>query len=799
MKHQLISVTVIILSLVINIQARVQNKDTISDSKKYLLQDLKAIAYFAHQYQIKPKSLNGGGGSYLGYQLPEEFKKSPNGTYYINNLGSFMINLNAVSNDLKDTIMLTMDENGHIFGKGFFGKASPPYEYFNRKRINETVKLLPGLFSHNKNISWINWTKHEASYNWVKINDQEWDNETPDGILSAIFLHDGETAIIGEAHRVVVWNTKTGQIKKNLSMNMNPTMSICCLPSDSLFATATGKVISFWNANSFLQYDTIYESGAISEMDFSNDGKLMYTISDSAGRNLRLWDFRKKQLLKDFRKQFHNVYSANFSNDGHLLLLGVDSEIGGPDIQSYSTLLWDVYGNKIVQRHRNDMQRPTCVRFSPNGKFIASGFEYIESKWGDYNDTTLRVWDVSSGDFIQGFTDFQSSISSITFSPQNDLIASVAKDGSINIRELSNTNQVIELRKDIAAQAPIVFSPDGRQLLSGSPSMKALIWNLKSNSITKILDSKIKLNSNSSISAIVYSYDGRYAYSVDLKGDIIAWDILNGNPLWKLNSSLNGGQRLSISHDNKFIAYGNHKTIKIWQVSNHKLIAELKGHHIPEKYKNQGNDISDYVFSSDNKYLASGSIDGDVRIWDIASWKCLKTLNNPFDSWLGVHSLMFDDKDSIIIAGYSGFIVGWDINRQEILYKLTDDSIKIYMINKLYKLNTSTLLSISSNERRSNCRLWDISSGNIIKRFSLDYYSKNSISLSPDKKYIAFGNYEKPPSLNVLEISSGKLMYQLEADITVITALEWAPDIKNVFSGSIDGSIILWNIPQISN
>ena len=611
-------------------------------------------------------------------------------------------------------------------------------------------------------------------------------------IISAAFSRDGKTLIIGEGRRIVVWDLKDGVIKKVFGYYKNPTTSVCISPNDSIIAASTGKVINFWAAKSFIKLGSLTERDIITEMHFTNDWKTFVTVTGHPSYNYtaRLWDFKTKKLIRDFTNKSFNIYSADLSSSGRYLVLGTGAGIN-------AEIVWDLKKNKIIQQHQyNDELQ--CVRFSPDNRFYAGGCSYRDYPAWMVTDTLVRVRDFQKDSLILGYENFSSSISNILFSPRNDFVLSVSADGYISIQNPYNNKQSFSLKYTKPLTGPIAFSRDGKYLVTGIENSKAAIWDFQNKKIIKILDHNLTPGyPASSVWDADYSPDGSFTASVDnsIPPEIILWNPANGKMLWKITPGTNTGNKLSISRNSKFIAYGNKNKLELWDVKKHKSVKVLTWQKSADKYHFNTN-VSAISFSPDNKYVLEGSIDGYIRAWNINSGKSLGIYHNPVFSRLGVFSAIFDDNSNVIIAGYDHYILGWDVAGNKIIYKLKDDSLKMQGVTNLFKLNSDTLLSINHDEYKSNCRVWDLKSRKIIKRFQIAY-CENAISVSPDKKYIA-SSYcgDKIPSLKIWNISTGKLIHTILTHYIKILAIAWSPDGQQIFTGSTDGTLTMWKVPN---
>ena len=117
-------------------------------------------------------------------------------------------------------------------------------------------------------------------------------------------------------------------------------------------------------------------------------------------------------------------------------------------------------------------------------------------------------------------------------------------------------------------------------------------------------------------SILKFSPDGQYLASLDTTSDsVIVWEIAQGKQCLRLPGIGMSGHSLRTvfcwSPDGRMLAevrdFSN-KVIRIWEVSTGSLRREFKGH--------EGSVLA-LAFSPDSRYLASGSADTTVLIWDL--------------------------------------------------------------------------------------------------------------------------------------------------------------------------------------
>ena len=89
--------------------------------KDAIINDLNSLASHAYQYRIRPESMGGGAGSYIGYQIPERLASNENAIYTCT-VEPSIIKITAIANNnRKNGIKVQLDSDGQLNQWQYFG------------------------------------------------------------------------------------------------------------------------------------------------------------------------------------------------------------------------------------------------------------------------------------------------------------------------------------------------------------------------------------------------------------------------------------------------------------------------------------------------------------------------------------------------------------------------------------------------------------------------------------------------------------------------------------------------------
>jgi WD40 repeat protein len=183
----------------------------------------------------------------------------------------------------------------------------------------------------------------------------------------------------------------------------------------------------------------------------------------------------------------------------------------------------------------------------------------------------------------------------------------------------------------------------------------------------------------------------------------------------------------------------------------------------------------------DNKYIASGDFEGNVKLWSMETKNLYATLKTQ-EGW--VNTIAFSPNNKLIAFGGSDNSVKiWNIKTNELFNNFSGFT---QSINAVYFLNDSLLL-IAANE----LRLYNIITNEILNKFSYNDITILSLDVNPAKTTAAIGL--KDNDIIIIDLNSFSKIKTLVRHQNEVSALAFSPDGKTLTSGSMDSTIIFWD------
>jgi WD40 repeat protein/tetratricopeptide (TPR) repeat protein len=232
---------------------------------------------------------------------------------------------------------------------------------------------------------------------------------------------------------------------------------------------------------------------------------------------------------------------------------------------------------------------------------------------------------------------------------------------------------------------------------------------------------------------------------------------------------------VAFSPDGKFLASGSmDMTVRIWETGSWREVAILRGHK---------SNVGSVTFSPDGKFLASGSLDETVKIWETGSWREVATLRG-HQGW--VLSVSFSPDGKFLASGSGDKTVKvWEVGSWREVATLRGHEYAVTSV--AFSPDGKFLASGSVDE---TVRIWETGSWREVA--TLKSSNVGSVTFSPDGKFLASGSGDK--TVKVWEVGSWREVATLRGHEYAVTSVSFSPDGKFLASGSGDKTVKVWEV-----
>lgn len=263
--------------------------------------------------------------------------------------------------------------------------------------------------------------------------------------------------------------------------------------------------------------------------------------------------------------------------------------------------IWNSHSGELIQRIGNLAERTFDLAFSPNGRWLAaaSGTPGIIGE--------VKLFNATNGQLAQVLATIADAELCLTFSPDGKRLAAGGADNIIRLWNLETARPPLTIEQHADWILALAFSPDGSRLASASRDKSARIFDAESGELDETY-----MGHGDFVTAIGWP-DAKSVLSMSRTKNAHRWNLKD----LKKSAEFSGWEaeptRMLISGSNVFSASLDHF------VRHHNLIS----HSVVRTFEAHRDAVYALSLHVPTQRLASGSHDGEVRIWNTRDGKLL--------------------------------------------------------------------------------------------------------------------------------------------------------------------------------
>ncbi len=388
--------------------------------------------------------------------------------------------------------------------------------------------------------------------------------------------------------------------------------------------------------------------------------KFNQVASSSEDGSIKVWDYETGECEQSLREHTGMVNYINFHPTGNFL---------ASCSKDMTIKLWRLTSDqefkcfKTLQGHEHEV---SCVEYlRPNGDHLVSCSR----------DETIRIWDSSSGFLLQTLQQHSGWVRRIA--QQGKLMASASKDETVIIWSMDRIVQNLSMASGVDQSDYIItmidehqhvidcirFAPESacRTIEGADYSKMALDPNQTTGSGDNVNDSTGDQTRGADDSELMEESKRLDETTTEEKSSIATRVRLLKERLRKKKDELAGKDTGPEEQDpdqsvqidttqqeaevkkggpfKEYIATGSRdKKIRIFEVRSGRCVLTLAGHD---------NWVTDLLFHPNGRYLMSTADDKSVRIWDLSMGRCYRKIYNAHDHFIS----SFDMRGKVAVTG----------------------------------------------------------------------------------------------------------------------------------------------------
>jgi WD40 repeat protein/tRNA A-37 threonylcarbamoyl transferase component Bud32 len=483
----------------------------------------------------------------------------------------------------------------------------------------------------------------------------------------------------------------------------------------------------------------------VDRMAWSADGRTI--AAGTRDGTLRAWDAATRLPRALLGKHRGGILALSLSADGRLLAAAGGASVIDK-VQFGEVRVWDTTTGKEVASFDVPAAAVVSVALSRDGRLLAAGL-----------GSDIRLWDVPSRAPLRVLRGHEVGVLALSFAPDGRALASGGMDRTARLWDVPTGRLLSSLRDRTWRVYAVAFSPDGGTVALGCDGLgdapSVLLWNVARGATRLTLDRY----ANGYVGNMAVGARGRVVVGTGgqaARNHIKLWDAapaVNGRAgkvLAVLPEPALDVRSVALSPDGRTLALGGEEQAGGGKVRGVVQLLDVPTRAVRTTLRGHDSTVVGLAFAPNGKLLASGEIDGPVKLWDLGAGK--------ESAPLGRHG--------------------------------------VYFRSLAFSADGRTLITgAGSDQRPSEIKVWDVATGALRLTITDGEWVLLAVAITPDGKTLisSSGKPKQAGKVKLWDAGTGKLRASLEGHTASVTCLAVSPDGQTLASGSIDGTIRLWD------
>jgi katanin p80 WD40 repeat-containing subunit B1 len=210
--------------------------------------------------------------------------------------------------------------------------------------------------------------------------------------------------------------------------------------------------------------------------------------------------------------------------------------------------VWDVRNKTCIQTYTGHEKEVTCVRFSPDGRWVASASK----------DGQMFIWDLVAGKLLNNIKIGPSFLTSFEFNPAEFLLAGITSNRTIKFWDMENFTCIGTSSAETSAVRALSFNRDGSALCTAtSDTFRVLGWDpavtSKASSLVgwdRVMEIKVDEHNTAVCGSIISNFVSIWA--VDIQNALSNKGVVDTQAA--ANPSVRGGAPAAVRAERKEVA-----------------------------------------------------------------------------------------------------------------------------------------------------------------------------------------------------------------------------------------------------